>query len=131
MIVSDHGTEFTSNAILSWANENKIDWQYIAPGKPMQSSFCESFNGRMRDELLNETLFLSLKHAREKIGVWASEYNHRRLHLSLGYKTPSQYAAKLNATGDRLRNPDQLRRSPVAQSKPLGVLTAETLIVAG
>lgn len=55
MMVSDHGTEFTSNAILSWANENKIDWHYIAPGKPMQNSFCESFNGRMRDELLNET----------------------------------------------------------------------------
>ena len=55
MIVSDHGTEFTSNAILSWANENKIDWHYIASGKPMQNGFCESFNGGMRDELLNET----------------------------------------------------------------------------
>ena len=131
MIVSDHGTEFTSNAILSWTNENKIDWHYIAPGKPMQNGFCESFNGRMRDELLNETLFLGLKHAREKIGAWVSDYNNRRPHSSLGYKTPSQYAAKLNATSDRLRNPDQLRRSPVAQSTPLGVLTAETLIVAG
>jgi len=67
----------------------------------------------------------------EKIGAWASDYNHRRPHSSLGYKTPSQYAAKLNATGDRLRNPDQLRRSPVAQSTPLGVLTAETLTAAG
>ena len=122
MIVSDHGTEFTSNAILSWTNENKIDWHYIAPGKPMQNGFCESFNGRMRDELLNETLFLGLKHAREKIGAWVSDYNNRRPHSSLGYKTPSQYAAKLNATSDRLRNPDQLRRSPVAQSTPLGVL---------
>lgn len=131
MIVSDHTTEFISNAIFSWANENKIDWHYIAPGKPMQNGFCESFNGRMRDELLNETLFLGLKHAREKIGAWASDYNNRRPHSSLGYKTPSQYAAKLNATSDRLRNPDQLRRSPVAQSTPLGVLTAETLIVAG
>ena len=84
----------------------------------MQNGFYESFNGRMRDELLNETLFLGLKHAREKIGTWASDYNHRRPHSSLGYKTPSQYAAKLNATGDRLRNPDQLRRSPVAQSTP-------------
>ena len=131
MIVSDHETEFTSNAILSWANENKIDWHYIAPGKPMQNGFCESFNGRMRDELLNEMLFLGLKHAWEKIRAWASDYNHRRPHSSLGYKTPSQYAGKLNATDDRLRNPDQLRRSTVAQSTPLGVLTAETLIVAG
>ena len=97
----------------------------------MQNGFCESFNGRMRDELLNETLLLGLKHAREKISAWASDYNHRRPHSSLGYKTPSQYAAKLNATDDRLRNPDQLSRSTVAQSTPLGVLTAETLIVAG
>ena len=55
MIVSDHGTEFTSNTILSWTNENKIDWHHIAPGKPMQNGFCERFNGGMRDELLNET----------------------------------------------------------------------------
>jgi transposase InsO family protein len=55
MIVSDHGTEFTSHAIFSWVNENKIDWHYIAPEKPMQNGFCESFNGGMRDELLNET----------------------------------------------------------------------------
>jgi putative transposase len=60
MIVSDHGTEFTCNAILAWAEQNRITWHFIAPGKPMQNGFCESFNGRMRDELLNETLFLSL-----------------------------------------------------------------------
>ena len=61
MIVSDHGPEFTSNAILSWATENRIEWHYIAPGKPMQNGFCESFNGRMRDELLNESLFFGLE----------------------------------------------------------------------
>ena len=55
MIVSDHGTEFTSNAILGWATDHQVDWHYIAPGKPMQNGFVESFNGRMRDELLNET----------------------------------------------------------------------------
>ena len=93
----------------------------------MQNGFCESFNGGMRDELLNETLFLGLKHAREKIGAWASDYNNGLPHSSLGYKKPSQYAAKLKATGDRLGNPDQPRRSPVAQSTPLGVLTAENL----
>jgi len=58
MIVSDHGTELTSNAILAWCAEHRVDWHYIAPGKPMQNGFCESFNGRMRDELLNESLFL-------------------------------------------------------------------------
>src|ERR1700749_3675502 len=60
MIVSDHGTEFTCNAMLAWAEQNRITWHFIAPGKPMQNGFCESFNGRMRDELLNETLFLGL-----------------------------------------------------------------------
>ncbi|MBS1304080.1 integrase core domain-containing protein, partial [Loktanella sp. SALINAS62] len=54
MIVSDNGTELTSNAILTFATEHKIEWHYIAPGKPMQNGFVESFNGRMRDELLNE-----------------------------------------------------------------------------
>ena len=131
MIVSDHGTEFTSNAILSWTSENKIAWHYIAPGKPMQNGFCESFNGRMRDELLNETLFFGLDHAREKISAWAHDYNHRRSHSSLGYATPAEYAANLTAPGDRLRNPNQLRRSPVATATPAGVSNAEALIATG
>jgi len=67
MIVSDNGTELTSNAILKWCAEHKIEWHYIAPGKPMQNGFVESFNGRMRDEFLNETLFRNLAHARELI----------------------------------------------------------------
>ena len=62
-IVSDNGTELTSNAILTWADESRIGWHYIAPGKPMQNGLCESFNGRLRDELLNETLFRSLPRA--------------------------------------------------------------------
>ncbi|BCG83263.1 transposase (plasmid) [Mesorhizobium sp. 113-3-3] len=67
MIVSDHGTEFTSNAILAWSKDHQVEWHFIAPGKPMQNGFCESFNGRMRDELLNETLFFGLDHARTTI----------------------------------------------------------------
>ena len=67
MIVSDNGTEFTSNAMFAWAQDNRVVWHFIAPGKPMQNGFCESFNGRMRDELLNESLFLDLDHARTKI----------------------------------------------------------------
>ncbi|MDB5593580.1 MAG: family transposase [Hyphomicrobiales bacterium] len=66
LIVSNNGTEFTSDAMLSWAQDNKIVWHSIAPGKPMQNGFCESFNGRMRDELLNESLFFGLDHARAK-----------------------------------------------------------------
>ena len=55
-----YGTELTSNAILRWCSERRIEWHYIAPGKPMQNGFVESFNGRMRDELLNETMFRNL-----------------------------------------------------------------------
>ncbi len=131
VIVSDNGTEFTSNAVLAWAGEASVDWRYIAPGKPMQNGFCESFNGRMRDELLNETLFFGLGHAREKIAAWADDYNNRRPHSALGYVTPADYAANLAATGDQRRNPDQLRRSPVAASTPSGVSPAETLIANG
>ena len=114
MIVSDNGTEFTCNAMLTWSEDNQIAWHFIAPGKPMQNGFCESFNGRMRDELLNETLFFGLDHARNKIEVWADDYNSQRPHSSLGYLTPVEYAANLSATCHRLRNPDQLRRSHVA-----------------
>ena len=131
MIVSDHGTEFTSNAILAWSNDHKVEWHYIAPGKPMQNGFCESFNGRMRDELLNETLFFGLDHARTAIAAWADDYNEARPHSALGYITPAAYAANLTATGDRLRNPDQLRRSPVAHPARYGVKPAEALIAAG
>lgn len=70
MVVSDNGTEFTSNAILGFADRHKIDWHYIAPGKPMQNAFIESFNGRLRDEMFNETLFPSLSYARIALREW-------------------------------------------------------------
>lgn len=66
-IVSDNGTEFTSMAILRWVQGTGIDWHYIAPGKPTQNAFIESFNGKLRDECLNETLFSSLAEAKEKL----------------------------------------------------------------
>ena len=131
MIVSDNGTEFTCNTMLTWSEDNQIAWHFIAPGKPMQNGFCESFNGRMRDELLNETLFFGLDHARGKIAAWADDYNSQRPHSSLGYLTPAAYAANLTATCDRLRNPDQLRRSHVALLAPNGVTSAETLFATG
>ncbi|MGY4434958.1 putative transposase [Bradyrhizobium sp. F1.13.1] len=131
MIVSDNGTEFTCNAILTWSEDNQIAWHFIAPGKPMQNGFCESFNGRMRDELLNETLFFGLDHARTRIAAWADDYNSHRPHSSLGYLTPAAYSANLTATCDRLRNPDQLRQSHVVHPAPNGVTSAETLIANG
>ena len=97
----------------------------------MQNGFCESFNGRMRDELLNETLFFGLDHARTAIAEWADDYNEKRPHSALGYITPAAFAANLTATDDRLRNPDQLRRSSVAQPAPYGVQPTGTLVAAG
>ena len=80
----------------------------------MQNGICEAFNGRMRDELLNETLFFGLDHARSAVALWVADYNLERPHSALGYQAPAIYAAQLTAMGDRLRNPDPLRRSPIA-----------------
>ena len=94
-IISDNGTEYTSNAILAWADDAGVGWHYIAPGKPQQNGFNESFNGRLRDELLNETLFRSLPHARAVLEAWRRDYNERRPHSKLGWLTPQAYAEAL------------------------------------
>ena len=98
LIVSDHGTEFTSNAIRAWSKDHRVEWHYIAPGKPMQNGYVESFNGRMRDELFNESLFFGLDHARSAIAEWRQDYNTARPHSSLGYQTPVAFAGTLTAT---------------------------------
>ena len=92
-IVSDNGTELTSNAIVSWTAEANVDWHYIDPGKPVQNPFIESFNGRLRDEFLNETLFTSLMHARLALEEWRRDYNTVRPHSRIGWLTPAEYAA--------------------------------------
>ena len=122
MIVSDNGTEFTSHAIFAWAKDHAVDWHYIAPGKPMQNGFAESFNGRMRDELLNEALFFGLDHARQKIAAWANDYNTGRPHSALGYQTPADFAAKLIATGLHAPRVDGSACRPVAQPAREGIL---------
>jgi putative transposase len=126
LIVSDHGTEFTSNAMLAWVQNGRIAWRFIAPGKPMQNGICEAFNGRMRDELLNETIFYDLDHARAAIARWTAGYNQSRPHSALGYLTPAAFARTFTATDDRLSNPDKLRRSSVAPSALLRHSQAET-----
>jgi len=88
IIVSDNGSEFTSRAMLRWQSDNSVAWHYIAPGKPTQNAFIESFNGRLRDELLNEEVFDSLRHARLMLARWRQDYNHVRPHSSLGGLTP-------------------------------------------
>ena len=72
---------------------SRIKWHYIEPGKPIQNGFVESFNGRMRDELLNETLFFSLDHAKAAIARWTADYQQQRPHSALGYMTPAAFAA--------------------------------------
>lgn len=122
MIVSDNGTEFTSHAIFAWSKDHAIDWHYIAPGKPMQNGFVESFNGRMRDELLNEALFFGLDHAHQTIAEWTEDYNTGRPHSALGYQTPAAYAAKLIATGLHAPRADGPACRPVAQPAREGIL---------
>jgi putative transposase len=95
-IVSDNGTEFTSMAILKWVQDTGVDWHYIAPGKPTQNAFIESFNGKLRDECLNETLFSSLADATDALKAWQEDYNHHRPHSSLGNLTPVEFAEKRN-----------------------------------
>ncbi len=132
MIVSDNGTELTSNAILAWSKDHKVEWHYIAPGKPMQNGYVESFNGRMRDELLNESLFFGLDHARSAIAEWADDYNHFRPHSSLGYKTPADFAGTIAATGSNAAQDESFAFPPVAHTAPLGVFrTAGALVAAG
>ena len=92
-MISDNGTELTSNAILAWTADTKVDWHYIDPGKPVQNAFIESFNGRLRDEFLNETLFTSLMHARLALEEWRRDYNTVRPHSRMGRLTPAAYAA--------------------------------------
>jgi putative transposase len=132
MIVSDHGTEFTSNAILAWSKDHRVEWHYIAPGKPMQDGYVESFNGRMRDELLNESLFFGLDHARQLISAWVADYNTARPHSSLGYQTPTAFAEGLRTARDHhaaLRTGSA--RWPLAPVAPLGVSPAEALNATG
>jgi putative transposase len=132
MIVSDHGTEFTSNAILAWSKDHRVEWHYNAPGKPMQNGYVESFNGRMRDELLNESLFFGLDHARSAIAEWRQDFNTARPHSSLAYQTPAAFAGTLAATGSDAPLDRGFASPPVAQPAPNGATeTAEALIAAG
>lgn len=97
MITSDNGTEFTSNYLLRFCSEKSINWHYIQPGKPYQNGNIESFNGKLRDECLNENLFLSLSEAQRIIANWREEYNSFRPHTALFGKTPREVASHLSS----------------------------------
>jgi hypothetical protein len=93
----DHGSEFTSAAFMAWSESRGITIEFIAPGKPNQNAYIESFNGRLRDECLNEHWFVNLNHARVVIRAWVREYNEERPKKGLGGLTPAQYAKQLAA----------------------------------
>lgn len=133
-IVSDNGTEFTSMAILRWSQEAGIDWHYIAPGKPTQNAFIESFNGRLRDELLNETLFSSLDHAREALADWKDDYNTVRPHSAIGNVPPAIYAKLSDPVmqrGGSLEQPWGSAPHPVASPSQQGSNERQALLPTG
>jgi putative transposase len=134
MCVSDNGTELTSIAVLRWSQETRVEWHYIAPGKPQQNAFIESFNGRLRDELLNETLFTSLAHARQMLAIFQDDYNTVRPHSGLGNLPPAAYA-KLNAPRMQrvgaLELPGGSAPRPVASPSHTGSNEAGTPLIAG
>lgn len=122
MIVSDNGTELTCNAILTFAAKQGLNWHYIAPGKTMQNGFCESFNGRMRDELHNETMLKTMPHTRAMIAAWIKDYNEERPHSALGYITPNDFARSFApATENRAAPLKSSARLTLAQPTPIGV----------
>jgi len=95
----DNGPEFISRVVDQWAFEHGVELHFIAPGKPTENAFIESFNGKFRDECLNENWFLSFEEAREKIEIWRRDYNQARPHSALGDQTPQEFAAQAAARG--------------------------------
>ena len=95
MCVSDNGTELTGTAVLRFSQERQIESHYIAPGNPIQNAFIESFNARLRDELLNETLFTSLAQVRAVLAASKGDYKNAWPHSALGDLTPTEYANRI------------------------------------
>ena len=117
-IVTDNGPEFTGKALDQWAYENGVRLETIHPGRPMENGYIESFNGKMREECLNENWFVDLADARERIEAWRVDYNTRRPHSALGYQTPVEFAAR-----------DAALRSPTAPCAPhLGPILAGKVV---
>jgi putative transposase len=117
-IRSDNGPEFRGRVMDEWAYGHSVRLQFVEPGKPIQNAFIESFNSRLRDECLNEQVFVSLDDARRKIEQWRNEYNRERPHSSLGYLAPEEFAA----SHSHLRSETAARSAGPAQTTPSGTL---------
>lgn len=96
-ICCDNGPEFAGRTLDQWADANGVMLDFIDPGKPVQNAYAESFNGRLRDEPLNESWFVSLADARETIEAWRVDYNDARPHSGLADRTPTAFAMSLHA----------------------------------
>lgn len=99
-LVMDNGPEFTSHRLDQWAYENGVLLDFIEPGKPQQNGYVESFNGKFRDECLNEHWFQNVAEAQEIIEEWRVDYNEQRPHSSLNYMAPARFAARLPLGGE-------------------------------
>ncbi len=101
---------------LALVAERLVEWHYIAPGKPQQNAFIESFIGKLRDEFLNETAFSSLTETRLVLAAWKHDYNSNRLHSSLGWLTPSEFANRNLQSKQRLLGVASQGSTPIAAS---------------
>lgn len=121
-ILTDNGPEFAGLALDRWTHNHNVQHRFIAPGKPSQNSYIESFNGKLRDECLNENEFINLQHARELVESFREDYNETRPHSSLGRMTPAEFAARgphggpLDPAPLAVRNPN-----PQPQPQPPGL----------
>jgi transposase InsO family protein len=125
-IRSDNGPEFIAAAIRRYLELAQVQTLYVAPGSPWENGFVESFHGRLRDELLNAELFADLREAKFLAARWREEYNHRRPHSALGYRTPADYAAKQSAE-ERSGNPWGLCPQTPGFKAPTGEHQEKTL----
>lgn len=125
IIRSDNGPEFRGRAMDEWAYARGVRLQFIEPGKPIQNAFIESFNSRLREECLNEQVFLSLDDARRKIEQWRNLYNRLRPHSSLGYLAPEEFAASHSQLGSEAA----ARSAGPAQTMPSGALQGASVSV--
>jgi putative transposase len=121
-IRSDNGPEFIAQAIRRWLPQAGVETLYVAPGSPWENGYAESFHSRLRDELTNREEFTNLAEAKYLADAWRLEYNHRRPHSSLGYRTPAEFAAGCAAASAPAYRPplqQQHSRNPLVLTQPI------------
>jgi putative transposase len=102
-IHTDQGPEFAGRALDQWAYQHSVELRLIEAGKPTQNAYVESFNGKFRDECLNEHWFRTLAEAREIVAAWRADYNQQRPHSALNYQTPAEFVAAWRSTGKEIQ----------------------------